>query len=135
MFMEKTFKQFCEEHIFYFWDILPEHYEKGSTSLKRTRIHPLKQRIVDNIIHTDDIIRNCSKIILFGSSVNQSCHIDSDIDLAIELNDINKAQIVENAVLFHTKGSSDIVWFEQISEKDAIYQKIMKGAVIYEYVD
>lgn len=48
------------------------------------RIHPLQQRKVRELL--DDIARNPSvkRVVVFGSSVTQRCHIGSDVDVYVE---------------------------------------------------
>ena len=49
------------------------------------KIYPIQQKKVKRLIDILSNNSNVKKIIIFGSSVSDRCHIDSDIDIFIEL--------------------------------------------------
>ena len=53
------------------------------------RIFPNQQKYVSEILNSLKKDENIKKIIIFGSSLKPTCHIDSDIDIYLEL-DKNK---------------------------------------------
>ena len=48
------------------------------------RIHPLKQRIVKEIVAAAKIDPYVKRIIIFGSSIRYDCDISSDLDICID---------------------------------------------------
>jgi len=58
-------------------------------------IHPLQQRKVSELVNYLKDNENVNKIIIFGSSVTNSCHNYSDVDIYLDLKEnkrvINKA--------------------------------------------
>lgn len=56
------------------------------------RIFPNQQKYVKTIIDELKHDSNINKIIIFGSSLSPSCHIDSDIDVYLELKEDKKVK-------------------------------------------
>lgn len=101
------------------------------------RIHPLKQRIVDEVYN---YIKNnvmIEKVIIFGSAINVRCNNKSDVDIAIKVkeeyfNKESKNNISED-IQEICDYNSDIIWLNTIDEKSQLYYNInTKGVVIYE---
>lgn len=59
------------------------------------KIYPIQQLRVMNLINKLKKDKNINKIIVFGSSVANSCHIDSDLDVYLELERNKKATITK----------------------------------------
>ncbi len=62
--------------------------------LNVSKIHPLKQRQVNNLINFLKENDSVNRIIIFGSSVTNRCRTGSDLDFYVELDDnkdFNKA--------------------------------------------
>lgn len=99
-----------------------------------SRIHPLKQKVVNEIYEFVSKDNRIKKVIIFGSSCTIRCNKDSDIDVCVELidnsNDI-KNEISEKIQTI-TKFNSDILWFDRLKKGTNIYNNINKGVTIYE---
>lgn len=48
------------------------------------RIYPLKQKIAAQLYKIGEEYKEIKRIYIFGSSVTNRCHIDSDIDICID---------------------------------------------------
>lgn len=117
--------------IFYFpVTIINNNYECN-------RIHPLKQKVVNDIynyVSTNDCI---DKVIIFGSSVNIRCNKKSDIDIAIKVKESYLTREIQNVLSEDiqeiTGYNSDIVWLNTLDKDTRLYNNInIKGVVIYE---
>lgn len=120
-----------KEKVFYFPVLIEnKNYECD-------RIHPLKQRLVNEIFNEIKSSNIVKKAIVFGSSVNIRCNNKSDIDIAIELNDKDFNQNNQNGLSEQiqeiTGYNADIVWLNTLDQKSRLYKNIyMKGVTIYE---
>lgn len=101
------------------------------------RIHPMKQKEVNEIYNYAKGNNLITKVIIFGSSVNIRCNNKSDIDIAIEIkntffNRENNNDISEK-IQEITNYNSDIIWLNTLDVNSRLYRNItMKGVVIYE---
>ena len=57
---------------------------KDDAFLSVNRIHPIKQRIVGDIVSAARDDKNVKRIIIFGSSTRYDCDITSDLDICID---------------------------------------------------
>ena len=108
-----------------------------NTNYECNRIHPLKQKIVNDIYEYVKDNNNIKKVIIFGSSVNIRCNKKSDIDIAIELDDLFFNRNIQNEVSESIQEiceyNSDIIWLNKIEQNTVLYNNIYKkGVVIYE---
>lgn len=55
-------------------------------------IFPNQQKYIKDLLATLKKDNNIEKIIIFGSSLKPSCHIDSDIDIYLELKENKKVE-------------------------------------------
>lgn len=101
------------------------------------RIHPLKQKKINEVynyvINNSDI----SKVIVFGSSINIRCNKKSDIDIAISLNqdsfNMTNKNIISEKIQEICDYNCDIVWLNTLEKNSKLYNNIyMKGVTIYE---
>ena len=134
--MVKSFRELEEEKVRHF--IVPYQYVKEVPNINS--IHPLKQRKVYNLyknILNDQFAKNVVKSVwIFGSSVNNCCNIDSDIDIMISL----KRELTEeetcilNHIVSKSVGSNfDLVILEELDTNKQLYKNIMKNRrLIYE---
>lgn len=110
---------------------------KENKNYDARKIHPLKQNIVNeiyDIISKDETIK---KAIIFGSSVNIRCNKNSDIDIAILLDDdsfnIENKNRISEAIQIVTNYNSDIIWLNSIDKNSQLYTNIYsEGVLIYE---
>ena len=101
------------------------------------RIHPLKQRIVNEIYNYIKDNSMIEKVIIFGSAINVRCNHKSDLDIAVKIkeeyfNKDSKNNISED-IQEICDYNSDIIWLNTIDENSQLYYNInTKGVVIYE---
>ncbi len=96
-----------------------------------------KGKIIDQIINQaiKSILqetKDVKKIHLFGSAADKTLHLNSDIDLAVEFDNISlkKATLFKKRILGQVDKKVDILVFEYLPEK--IKQEIKtKGKLIY----
>ena len=101
------------------------------------RIHPLKQKIVNDIYNALSNNNIIEKVIIFGSSVNIRCNNKSDIDIALKIKEehFNRENQNEISELIQeiTEYNSDIIWLNTLDINSKLFDNIkMKGVVIYE---
>jgi predicted nucleotidyltransferase len=105
------------------------------------RIHPIKQKIVKEIVAEAKNDQEVRKIIIFGSSTRYDCDITSDLDVCIDWkNDCYD----ENGILLPftrhmrkvissvTKGQADVVNYDYL-EGTVVEDAVKEGVVVYEY--
>ncbi len=88
------------------------------------KIHPLQQESIEEILKTIKQYKEVTKVIVFGSSVEERCNYESDIDLYVELNnDVNiKKYSVEKPV---------DLWTNYTVSKEMLEEIMKKGVVVY----
>lgn len=101
------------------------------------RIHPLKQKVINEIYLYIANLDYIDELIIFGSSVNISCTKKSDIDIAIKLKDNFFKREVQNELSEKiqelTNYNSDIIWLNTLDKSSRLYHNInTKGVKIYE---
>lgn len=108
---------------------------------KVNKIHPLKQKMVKDIVDVAQNDEYVNKIIIFGSSTRYDCDITSDLDICIDWKEDcydqdgilktftrNMRKIISTV----TKGRADVVNYAYLDDtvlKDAV----LKGVTVYEY--
>ena len=108
---------------------------------KQIAVADVKKDYILNIIRASKLCKSISKIILFGSSIENRCTPNSDIDIAV-FGDKTKAQMFKskdyrafvNAVCsYGDLQDYDILYFKTNAKSDAtILADIAQGAVLYE---
>jgi predicted nucleotidyltransferase len=105
------------------------------------RIHPIKQKIVNDIVaeaKKDDKVR---KIIIFGSSIRYDCDVVSDLDICIawEKDCYDKDGVLlpftrnmRKVISSVTKGKADVVNYDYL-EGTEIEDAVKEGVVVYEH--
>lgn len=103
----------------------------ASDDYDASRIYPLKQRIVYEVLaeikHDDRI----EEVYLFGSSTTIRCNRKSDLDFAIKLrgdytNNSAKDEISEKIQKI-CNWNADIIWIDRINKNSKIYKNITNG--------
>ena len=89
------------------------------------KIYPIQQLRVLNLISKLKRDKNINKIIIFGSSVTNSCHIDSDLDVYLELK--NNKKITLNKIDYELD-----LWNNYTVSKELLEEINDKGVVVYE---
>lgn len=74
-----TFYERCQYRTYYWKVVVP-----GEFPFDVRRIHPWQQKYVTDIYNVLKTCESVSKVILFGSSIEPYCTMQSDIDLAYE---------------------------------------------------
>lgn len=89
------------------------------------KIYPIQQAKVKEII--EDIVSSNKvlKIIIFGSSVNDTCHIGSDIDIYVETKQAN----IKLKKAYNYKID---LWTTRTVDKRLLKEIISKGVTVYE---
>ena len=105
------------------------------------RVHPLKQKLVRNIVA--EAKKECvvKRIIIFGSSIRYDCDITSDLDICIDwmmdCYDENGillpfTQNMRKCISYETKGRADVVNYDYL-EDTVLVEAVKEGVVVYEY--
>lgn len=89
------------------------------------KIYPIQQMRIKNILDQVSQDKDISKVIVFGSSVTNRCHIDSDLDLFLEI-DKNK-----NIIFSNIDYNLDL-WNNFTVTDDLLKEIKEKGVVVYE---
>ena len=113
-----------------------------STSFRNvSRIHPIKQKLVRDIV---DVARNdqgVKRIIIFGSSIRYDCDITSDLDICVDWQEdcydpegvlMPFTRNLRKAISLITKGRADVVNYGYI-EGTAVEDAVKEGVLVYEH--
>lgn len=97
------------------------------------KVYPLKQKEVSLIFDLVSRYREVHRVYVFGSSVTSKCHMDSDIDICIDLDvcDGLKVYEIENAIGNICNWNCDILVYSNLGNqlKDTIRRE---GVIVYE---
>lgn len=96
------------------------------------RIYPTKQAAVKKVLEKLRKEETVSSLRLFGSSITMACHQGSDIDFAVELNELSRENRndISEKIQLACDWNADIIWMDHIHKTDRIYDDIMKGVVL-----
>lgn len=98
------------------------------------RVYPLKQKEVYQIHEVLSGDKRVASAFLFGSSITNKCHRESDIDIAIKIKperDIKTAKDeVSEIVQEICDWKADILWRDRLTEADRVLGDILKGVKI-----
>ena len=93
------------------------------------RIFPIQQKKVKKIIQCLEDNDNVLRIIVFGSSVTTLCHIDSDVDLYVEL-EHEQGHLIREPMDFVFD-----LWTNYTVDERMLKEIRKKGVVVYEKDD
>ncbi len=103
-------------------------------------IADIKYNYIENIAKQAEKCRNISKIILFGSSIEERCTDESDIDIAV-FGSLSKSKYLrskefkkfqDELFMYDLNQDYDILYFcENDKSEDAIMNDINQGTEIY----
>jgi predicted nucleotidyltransferase len=105
------------------------------------KIHPIKQRIVKDIVNNARNDNNVKRIIIFGSSTRYDCDVTSDLDICIDwkydcYDDMGVlkpfTKNMRKAISLATKGKADVVNYDYLDGTD-VEQSVKEGVVVYEH--
>lgn len=105
------------------------------------KIHPLKQKLVKEIVSKAKNDKEVKRIIVFGSSTRYDCDITSDLDICIDwyspcydeegvLKPFTRS--MRKAISSITKGLADVVNYNYLNDTD-IADAVNKGVIVYEH--
>ena len=96
------------------------------------RVHPLKQKAVKKIHNVIKGDARVEKAIIFGGSTTIRCTKNSDIDIAIELE--NPDTEIKNEISANIEQvcdwNADIIWLDTILPESKLYKNIFSGVKI-----
>ena len=112
-----------------------------STNGKTVRVAEIKKEYIKNIIKCAEQCREISRIMLFGSSIENRCKENSDVDIAV-FGDIPKGamykrksynRFLDNIYSFDLKQDYDVLYFTNENKKNpSILSEVEKGVLLYE---
>lgn len=90
------------------------------------KIYPIQQKKVRRML--DELLpnKNIEKIIIFGSSVTDRCHIDSDIDIYVKLKE-KEEKLIKRYIPFIFD-----LWTNYTVDERLEKEIIKKGIIVYE---
>lgn len=107
------------------------------------RIHPLKQKIVAQIVERAKQDPAVRRLIIFGSSTRYDCDITSDLDICIDWNQDcydkegvlkpftkNMRQIISSV----TRGNADVVDYAYLN-KTVLTDAVENGVIVYDITE
>lgn len=107
------------------------------------RIHPLKQKMVAQIVDQAKKDQAVRRIIIFGSSTRYDCDITSDLDICIDWNQDcydkegvlkpftkNMRQIISSV----TRGNADVVDYAYLN-KTVLTDAVENGVIVYDITE
>ncbi|MBR5180080.1 MAG: nucleotidyltransferase domain-containing protein [Lachnospiraceae bacterium] len=107
--------------------------------LNINKIHPLKQEKVYSLIKNLVNMSFLKRIWIFGSSTNNSCNINSDIDVLVELendslsSDDDVVCMIQKNFAKSLGSNFDIVFLNDLDKTKQIYNNILKTRrLVYE---
>ena len=113
----------------------------GRSFLSVNRIHPIKQRIVRDIVSEAQKDPHVKRIIIYGSSIRYDCDITSDLDICIDWKEkcydddgVLKPFTgnMRKAISRSTKGHADVVNYGYL-DGTMVEDAVKEGVVVYEY--
>lgn len=105
------------------------------------KIHPIKQKLVKEIVNVAQKDSSVKKIIIFGSSTRYDCDITSDLDICIDwvedCYDLEGAlkpftNNLRKAISLITKGRADVVNYGYLADT-VVEEAVKEGILVYEY--
>lgn len=90
-----------------------------------SRIYPIQQQKVSRIVEHLRKNINVKRIIVFGSSVTERCHIDSDVDIYVELNYLEHLTFPAFDFVYD-------LWTNDTVDERMLEEIMKKGVVVYE---
>lgn len=123
-----------DKPLYYRFPIVVPEYKNSSPQYDLGRVYPLKQNVVHkvhNYLMEDNRVQSC---ILFGSSITNRCHQNSDLDFMIQLKqkeDLEHDKLeVSERVQELCDWNADILWRDRILGEDRITKDILLGVRI-----
>lgn len=111
---------------------------------KIIKIADAKRKYIENIMECARNYGFIDRVVLFGSSLTEDCNEGSDVDIAIFGNKSQAqcyrlkayAEMLSKIHGYDLEQEYDILYFQSGKRyKDAIFEDVMKGVVLYERDD
>ena len=105
------------------------------------RIHPIKQKMVAQIVGQAKNDQAVRRIIIFGSSTRYDCDITSDLDICIDWNQdcYDKEGVLKpftknmrQTISSVTKGNADVVDYAYL-DGTVLKDSVEEGVIVYEH--
>lgn len=90
-----------------------------------SKIYPIQQQKVFQIVEHLKKNTNVKHVIIFGSSVTEQCHIDSDVDIYVELNHSEHLTFPAFDFVYD-------LWTDDTVDERMLEEIMKKGVVVYE---
>ena len=113
----------------------------GNSFLNVRKIHPIKQKIVKEIVDDAKCDEYIKRIIIFGSAIRYDCDITSDLDICIEWKEecydedgvLKKfTRNIRKTISEVTKGRADVLNYGYL-EGTEVEESVKEGVIVYEY--
>ena len=122
-----------KDKVFYFPIVV------NNLNYQANRIHPLMQRVVNDIYEDVKTNNSIETVIIFGSAINIRCNNKSDIDVALKIKNecfnIEYRNKISEIIQEISNFNADIIWLNTIDKNSRLYENVCKkGVVIYEQV-
>ena len=125
----RTFQENCRNRTWYF-PVVADY-----PGIDMRRVYPLKQKFVCKMI---DLLKETpwiTKAVLFGSSLSNACHIDSDTDLAVwvdfeYLKSHNMSLHFNGINNIDIKGTDILIMNNGVTFSDSFLNNIEKGLIL-----
>ncbi len=110
---------------------------------REIKVAEVKKESIENIIHSAYLCDQIEKIVLFGSSLEERCTENSDVDIAVfgrypksRMFRLKSYQdFIKAVVTFGKWQDYDVLYFDASREHtDNIIREIDKGEILYERV-
>ena len=89
------------------------------------KIYPIQQRKVSSLLSDITKDENVKKVIIFGSSVTDSCHSGSDVDIFVDTSSLSAPEISAKDFEFD-------LWTPASVDGRLLEEILKKGVVVYE---
>lgn len=105
------------------------------------RIHPIKQKMVKNIVNAAKLDDFVKRLIVFGSSTRYDCDFTSDLDICIDWNeDCYDSEGVlkpftgkmRKVISRESNGCADVVNYDYLDDT-VVKNAVEEGVVVYEH--
>ncbi|MBR4473534.1 MAG: hypothetical protein IKS55_07835 [Oscillospiraceae bacterium] len=108
--------------------------------LQANKIHPIKQKIVKEIVDSARLDPEVRKIIIFGSATRYDCDMTSDLDICIDWASpcydedgvlLPFTANMRKAISGATKGMADVVNYSELGNT-IVEEAVKNGVTVYE---
>lgn len=111
--------------------IFPIRVKNGDDILKY--IFPSKQKAVQKVIELAKMDSRIKRVFVFGSAITMKCNMKSDLDIALDVDEMEMDEFAKLASPFFTSVLSeiDVVYYNKINN-NLLKKNIDDGICVYE---